>query len=350
MEILGLLRAATIADLDAVQYYRVFLPLRNIDRYAGGAKCITTADAQTVTDEPLANRDVYVVSRMYSTAGEMRKMVDWTHEQGAAFVFDSDDDLTEKSRLVSGNGEAFIGALQMADYVTVSTEQLAECLGKYTDKAPIVLPNHIDCDWFSRVADGAIRQFPGLVVGLSGSPTHWADWRYAAVALGRIADRRCSEVTPLVQGDPPDYVQYINRLHSFGVAPYLSYPLMLAQFDVLLCAVDRYDPFNYGKSMIKPLEAMMAGALPVCGVFYQRLADEGAPVVIVPDDGVDGWMHALETVLSQPDLMHELRAAGRQWVTEHYDIANGWRLWHDAYSGLEHSAQPSTVAADPYEL
>jgi len=337
MNILGLLRSSGLYDLDACQYYRAFLPLNKIDHSeAARAKCITTPDTVAATDADLKGRDLYVISRMYGPTDKLIAFVEWIHDNGGRLVFDADDDLTERYRLVSGRGDKFIEALGMVDYVTTTTPYLADYFSQWTQNEPVVLPNHLDCEWFVRAISTAKRAFPGYAIGFSGSPTHWGDWYTAAPAFSRIAEEYSHIVQPLAQGDPPSYLNFVDRLIKLPAAPYCGYPLALAQFDVVLCAVDGRDPFNLGKSNVKPLEVMMAGALPICSRFvpYVDLYERGAPIKLVEEDSVDGWYEAMQWAVDNREEVDYMSGSGASWVAEHYDMASGYKLWLKAYEGF----------------
>lgn len=333
MNILGFLRAEGLEDIDAVQYYRCFLPLRKLDNLENvTAKVLTEPEAAIVRDEAVVGRDLYVMSRMYGP--NMQPLLDLVHNNGGLLVFDCDDDLTEDYRLVSGRGEAFKQTLGMVDHVTTTSFPLMVRLSEWTKEPPVVLPNYIDCDWWEQIVSGTRRALPGYVIGFSGTRTHWGDWYKAAPAMARIARDFCDVVAPLVQGSPPDYVQYIERIGTMPQVPYMGYPMHLAQFDVVLCAVDPMDRFNAGKSAIKPIEAMTAGALPICSRFdpyVDLMVEENAPIVVVEEESVEGWYEAIRKTIVDREWADTLRATGRSWVRKHYDISVGVEKWMNAY-------------------
>jgi glycosyltransferase involved in cell wall biosynthesis len=335
-QVLGFTRGTGWDALDGPQYYRSYLPLREMNRAANGieAHIVSHDDIENATDEVLSGRDVYMMARMYNE--NIEPVMDLVHSWGAKFVLDSDDDLTDTYRLVSGRGEEFKKVLSMVDHVTVSTQPLADLFSQWSQEPPTVLPNHVDTSWMLSVASQAKRAFNGFSIGFSGSPTHWQDWYLPAAPLQRIA--REYDVVPIVHGEGPRYLNYLgdNTIYLGGV-PFAVYPMLLAQFDAVLCAVDHQDDFNTGKSNVKALECLSIGVLPVCSQFppYAQLRDEGAPVIIIEEESRDGWYEAMRWVVENQEQAKALAATGMAWVKERYDMCHtGHTLWSSFYDGI----------------
>ena len=337
MNVLGFLRDKDLESMDAVQYYRTFLPLREIHRHADEVKAnmVIAQDLEGQTDAALAGRDIYTMCRMYQVE-DFEEFLAAIHRQGAVLVLDSDDDLTEDYKLVSGRGPEFKEILGMVDYVTVSTPALAEHLGQYTQKTPTVLRNHIDTDWMIETARRAKRLVDdGLTMGFLGSPTHWGDWRLPSIPLATLA--REFGITPMLVGVLPRYLNCIADAVRLGPVPFSVYPIVLSQFDVVLCAVDSADEFNAGKSAVKALECMALGIVPICSRFtaYLELAEAGAPIVLVSEDTRAGWYDAMHTIVTDEGLRIQLGTAGPAWVKANRDMTvSGWQHWERFYQGI----------------
>jgi len=319
--------------MEAVQYYRTFLPLREMNEQTDiEAQCVAKDELEGVTDDELGGRDIYTMCRMYGPG--YQGFIEEIHSRGGVFVLDSDDDLTEDYRLVSGRGDLFKEILSAADYVTTSTPYLADRLGRFTEKPPVVLRNHVDVDWMQSVASKARRVAEGLTIGFSGSPTHWGDWYLSAVPFARIG-RDYPGVTLVLHGEVPRYLKHAaEKMVEFGGVPFSIYPALLAQFDILLCAVDVRDEFSKCKSAIKALEAMAVGAVPICSRFkpYMDLAYMGAPVVIIEEESREGWFEAMRQLVTCWDLRDQLASQGPAWVRKHRDMANGgYQNWEKFY-------------------
>jgi len=333
MKILGFTRGTKLAEMDAVQYYRTYLPLREVHRHDNGieAQIVNQEAVAGLTDDQLGGRDIYTMCRMYHE--DVQDFLDEVHRRGGVFVLDSDDDLTEDYKLVSARGEEFKEVLSLVDYVTTSTQALADRFVQWTREKPTVLYNHVDVDWMVKISSKAKRMIDGLTIGFSGSPTHWGDWRKPSVPFARIL--REFDVQGVLHGEVPRYLTYAAKdLVLLGGVPYAIYPVVLSQFDIVLCAVDRDDPFNAGKSAVKPLECMAVGAVPICSRFgpYYALHKAGAPVVIIQDDTPEGWYYAMAALIKCPEHRLSLKARGAFWVKKYRDMSrSGYKQWEAFY-------------------
>ena len=325
--------------MTAVEYYRMYLPLREVNRSTEiNAKVMSQSEIGEQwrdgewSDDFLAGRDIYMHGR--NVHENCDAYLDRLHEMGALMVMDCDDDLTETWRLVSGRGEEFKYTLSRVDYVTASTAPLARLFGRYTRRPVTVLQNHVDVEWMQSLRSDRFGIIPeGVTVGFSGSPTHQHDWAIASTALSLIAD----SVVPMVHGDPPGYFTYVDGIVCLGYSPFSVYPAMLSQFDILLCAVDTNDHFNDGKSSLKALEAMAVGAVPICSRFgpYMDLAETGAPLVIVEEDTQDGWFEAIRDLVEDEEKRTVLYQNGPSWVRDNRDMMeSGYELWADFYRSI----------------
>ena len=339
INVLGFTRGTGLLDVDGPQYYRALLPLREVHKAANGiaTQLLSSEDVIGLSDRVLEDVDFVTMSRMYQE--DIDPFLLLLHTYGAQLVLDADDDLTENYKLVSGRGEIFKEILGKVDHVTVSTQPLADLYGQYTSKPPVVLRNHVDVDWMIEIASRARRLQEGLTIGVTGSPTHWGDWRIVAPPLQRIVKEFRPGLTPILSGEVPRYMKYVGeedeRIELGGV-PFSVYPVILKQFDIVLCAVDTQDPFNDGKSAVKALECMALGVVPICSRFgpYMDLATGGAPVIIVEEDTGDGWFEAMRKVVQDDDYRTSLSKRGPTWVKEHRDMqASGHLCWSNFYKG-----------------
>lgn len=331
MRVMGFVRDTDIKKMDAVQYYRTFLPLRFLGEADNDIGCAIMGKEEAARNPDVRGFDVYTMCRMYHV--DCQEFLGQVHSQGAPLVLDSDDDLTEDYKLVSGHGPEFKQVLGMVDYVTVSTPALAEHFGQYTQKPPTVLRNCVDTDWLVDIAGKAKRLETGLTMGFIGSPTHWGDWRLPSVPFARIV--REFGIRPVICGNAmPRYLQYVGEeIIVLGHVPFAAYPAVLKQFDVVLCAVDVKDKFNSGKSALKPLECMALGIVPICSRFgpYLELANAGAPIVVVAEDTQRGWNGAIRSIVANEKLRLMLSAAGPEWVKKNRDMKIGYKLWERFY-------------------
>ena len=337
--ILGFTRDTAWDKMDGVQYYRTYLPLREINRQAKGmaAEVIGQNTIAALSDDDLGGRDIYTMARMYGEGHQ--EFVQEIHGRGGALVLDSDDDLTETYRLVSGRGAEFKEVLGQVDYVTVSTQYLADLFSQYTKRPPTVLKNCVDVKWMVERMSAGKRVVTGLTIGFSGSPTHWGDWYLPAIPFQRIV--KDFDVAPILHGEVPRYLTYCtnDRVIKLAGVPFSIYPVALSQFDIVLCAVDVRDGFSLGKSSVKALEAMVVGAVPICSPLpaYQEIHEQGAPVVMIEEDSRDGWYEAMRKVVSDEAYRQDLVSRGREWVYAHRDMTNtGYKQWEKFYLEIAH--------------
>lgn len=343
MKILSYLKTEDEKDIDGTQYYRQVSPLNAVNDYAEGID-VTFMTKKSIEDvqkehgaglvgRMMSGYDIYAYPRMIHE--DCEAFLEEVHKQGGLLVVDSDDDLTEDYKLVSGRGQAFKKMLGLVDYVTVSTPALADRFAPLTKRPPVALLNCVDVDWMQSVSEQSKRIVEGLTIGFSGSPTHWGDWYLPAVPLQRI----CREfpVRAILHGETPRYLNYCqDGVIKIGGVPYIVYPVILAQFDILLCAVDIKDPFNAGKSAVKALECMATGVVPICSRFkpYMDLADQGAPLVIVEEESRDGWYGAMADLLCDSDRIDHHKSQGPDWVRAHRDIKTGYKQWESFFRAI----------------
>ncbi len=237
------------------------------------------------------------------------------HEYGPAF-----DYVAPGSAGLQNLGEL----LRAADTVWVTTESIASSVAPYN---PRTVP-HLNSVPLEYVAtDPPPRDVAQpLRIGYAGSGYRLEDFSSIWGALQAISrtwgDRLCFEfwgidVSPFPPLDSPvrqtpftfSYFEYLTRLHS-------------AQFDILLCPLLDHPTPRLGKSLIKYLEAAVAGAV---GVFsdvppYATLP-HGLTCLKVANEA-EHWEGALETLISMPAAdLDDLRRRCVQHVREEFSNA-----------------------------
>lgn len=345
MKVLGFTRVNEGMGLSGVSYYRVALPLEALDELTGH-QAVTydqimlenmfrlALDNGKNPDMVLEGHDIYVLGRLYHD-DHADEFIDGIRNQGGLVVLDTDDDLTEKHRHLDSRGIEFINQIKRVDLVTVSTPYLARRISKYVDYKPPILPNHLNVRWFSQASLEHKRKYDGLTLGVIGTPTHYNDWLFLEGVFERLSKKY--DVTILVAGYQPDYLEQYEHLPP---VPYINYPGLMREFDIVCCALDPDDGFNKSKSGIKALEAMAAarsskkiGAVPVCTDMpvYRRVVNHGHNGLLVDNDD---WYEALEMLIRDKRTRNRLAYRGHKWVRDNRDIKQGYRLWKRAYSDL----------------
>lgn len=318
---------------------RLLWPLRELNKHPEWAcRAIGDADVKQMlaTDSvsQLEGYDLYVFARVQ---GPGRCPFEKELARGAKFVYETDDDLTDDYR--AQGWELWIKqTVDWCDAVTVSTEPLARQMERY-DKPVRVLPNYIDTAWYSSVSQSSERMEEGLTIGLAGTQTHFFDWCEVLEALIHIRERY-PHVNVACLGYKPAYMDRVPGLLHFAPVPFGAYPKLLRQIDIRLCPLDMEDRFNHSKSDIAALEAMAAGrevrhkklggAIPVCsaGLVYEQSVRDGENGLLVHNGE---WEEALVRLIEDRGLRIRLAAQGHEWVREHRDLAQGTRLWAEAY-------------------
>lgn len=343
ISVIAFVRNSEVTGISAINYYRAIAPLSYLNQEPDfdikilGQKEIRWLMEQGL-DHQLLGADLYLTSRLFAGKEGRPEFIGAIHESGGKVIFDTDDDLTDEYREL-GRGEDFKGILRDTDYVTVSTPYLAERMRPYTRRPPVALYNHTDVGWFSEVSMAATRLVDGLTVGMIGTASHYDDWHFPLEALHRIAKEH-PDVTIVAAGYTPDYLKSLDNLIELSPVPYVQYPKMMRQFDIVCCSLDPGDGFNLSKSGIKALEAMSAarmfsddkigGAVPVCTNMpvYRRVVNNRNNGLLVDNDQ---WYDALSLLVEDRKFMEKLAVTGHKWAAQHRNIATGYRAWGKAY-------------------
>jgi len=346
IKVIGFVRDTPNGGLSPVNYYRAYLPLRALQELDKRFEVTIFSQAQvgelirqygSRSEEILMGRDLYVISRLF-TRQYLDRFVDAIHEDGGKVIFDTDDDLTDDYRDL-GRGEDFKITIGAMDLVTVSTPFLSKRIHRYVNHKPPILMNHIDFKWFSKESRKAPRTVPGLTVGLVGTASHYDDWIYPVRALRKLAEES-TDINLVVAGFFPDYLDDLPNLHQIKPVPYLKYPGMIRQFDIICCSLDPDDMFNKSKSAIKAIEAMSSvrrlsdgrwgGAVPVCTNMpvYRRAVNHMHNGILTSNDG---WYDALSEMIHNTKLRNNIAVNGTKWVQKNRDINVGYKSWAKLY-------------------
>lgn len=298
-------------------------------------------------------------------AKQAREFLHTLHRAGNVLIYDADDDMfspwisrqqhagilahksfqeLEEERLVR------IEVLQLCDGCTVSTQRLATIVRQYVpDDYPVeVVPNLLDCAWWTRIKQVAQRWIPGPTIGWAGGGRPDDDLALIADAWGEIA-RRFPDVTFVLQGARPgpdgkpslDATPWFRPIAEavphervvllpwFGIK---EYPLGMLNIDILCCPlVDR--PFNRAKTPIKALEGVAAGSAVVASpTVYGQVIDQRENGILC--DTPQDWTDALVDLLHGTTWRQELvgRLALKVWQ-QHNLQESSWR-WPYAWANI----------------
>lgn len=279
--------------------------------------------------------DLYVIQRLMYEANEYQAgFFDALHSTGAKVVFETDDDLLDNAR--TGYESWVRDTVSYCDAVTVSTEPLAERM-RTLGKPVYVHKNHLDTAWFGETSMKARRELDGLVIGLVGTRSHWGDWALVVDAIKRIHEEY-PDVQFACAGYYPPYLEGLDWIKVFAPVPYPQYPMLMRQFDIVLCPLDWSDKFNHSKSDISALDAMAAkrpitskkfgGAIPLCSnapVYRETIMHRRNGIL------VDDWYEGLRELLEDRFLRQKIQQRSLQWVRKNRDTAACGKLLAETY-------------------
>lgn len=213
----------------------------------------------------------------------------------------------------------------VAHLVTVSTEPLADVMRRYNPNV-VVIQNHVDSALFDLERPKRDR----LTVGWAGGDSHLRDWEMVAPRLRRFLSRNpdvdfhsiganyliANKVRGRHTGWSTDLFDYYRTIDfDIGIAPLIP------------------NQFNRSKSAIKALEYSALG-IPVIASDvepYQAFVVDGVTGFLVSKD--HEWEARLRDLVNDEAMRLEMGAAAKEHARK-WSIAEGWKLWADAYASL----------------
>ena len=335
----------------AVEVYRILTPLSYINRKSR-AKCgwMSLGDAMLkIASEgrtAFGHVDVVVlhktlIERRLATGRDSALL----REMGATVVYEVDDDYSGKYRPATDDRPGdWMGVLDHADAVTVTTEALRDRVLETHDLPVHVLPNQIDYYVFADAcirADRTIEGDPTIMV--AGTRTHYEDWRVLAGVVPRIQEKY-PNARFVVAGYTPHYLAE-HDVESLPPVPYIQYPSLLRQADILLKPLVPDDGFNLCKSDIGALEGWSARRM-----LHQRSIFGGCAVIatdcpvyngtiknrkngLLVEHTEDAWYDAISELIEDTVLRRTLQKNGHRDARER-SMSVQWTKWHRVYRQL----------------
>lgn len=313
----------SVEDSTACGYYRVRLPFDEMKKH--GVDCHYESVVAPVPEDV-----IFVGQRIGYPGFRTNWLRLW---RTRPMVWETDDDLwcldPTNERAVKVYTPALLDELEQivrtAHMVTVSTEPLAEAMGKFNPNV-VILPNHID----GAMLDIERPHRDRLTVGWAGGDSHKKDLAMVAPRLKRFLGRNPNVDFHVIGQDylhenkiPGRWTAWSNELFDYyrtidfdiGIAPLIS------------------SRFNQSKSAIKALEYAALG-IPV-------IASDEAPYRPFVVDGVTGflvryeheWEARLRDLTNDVGMREEMGRNAKEHA-KRWTIQNGWHLWADAYSTL----------------
>ena len=293
------------------------------------------------TDEGLQRLqgyDIYVQVRANATIEPGKNPMEPFLKDGAAHVYDIDDDLTGEHRDF-GKQRGLTDTVGICDAVTCTNEYLSSQMGRY-GKPTYVVPNALDVEWYEKSSMSTERDDSVLTIGLVGTPTHFFDWILVKDALLKIK-QEFPEVRILCGGYRPAYLEEIADTF-YAPVPFMVYPSLLRQLDIRLCPLENpeKEPFNLSKSPISALEAMASsrqirsgragGAVPICSdhpVFRETVQHKQTGLLVKDGD----WYEAIRYVIKNKERREGMAMAGLRWVKKSASVYQTVDRWAEVY-------------------
>lgn len=322
--------------ISACEEYRVIQPLQELEEkghniYLMNASAHLSRLKRRIDD--LEGCDLLLLNRIVSDKGmeDVYKTVTArAFAKGTSSVVDFDDDFRNVHRSVH---PGVLPDLSGFSAITVTTDHLRSAYGGM-NKHIYVIPNLIQLRRFENLE----RELDGIVIGLSGSSTHILDWEPAARAIKRVLDER-PEIKAFVSGLLPMELSghprvlipgMVRKEYTVGgdlLVGYNHYPWLLKQVDILVCAVDPSDRFNWHKSPLKVLEGWAAGCAVIATgkplPIYDEVITHGENGLLCYHDE-DAYYRSLCRLLDDSNLMWRIRNNGKaevrvRWGSDHTD-------------------------------
>jgi len=349
-------------QLGGVELYRVSFPCYHINQYSEtwemhwmGLSDIKVRGWELV--QFISQYDLFVFPRFFFPTGspfkqEMAKIISLIRKCGKRILYETDDDYTNEHRKIM-DGDA-VEVMRWSDALIVTQQYLGQKLASRSGRPYYICPNSLPHVWknpdfsFSAARSDARLPHPvpegKIVILLSGSPTHEADWAIMANPLRWLLEEHGDKAELWVAGYHPDYLKNLPSTQLLPGRPYADYTHLIRSADIVLAPVIPNDGFNMGKSPIKAVEGMGAlrdlggrdaGAAVIArdNPIYRLAIKNGKTGLVVKHTEVE-WYQALEAVVLNDALRHSLQVAGYQAAWRHFDAAKTWTSWTRAFDAV----------------
>ena len=215
-------------------------------------------------------------------------------------------------------------AMLACDFCIASTSGLAHAMREAGATKVCVIENALDEETVRLAA--AISRTPRKDDGLvriaygSGTKTHDADFRIAAVAIKRVLAAR-PNVRLRILGElnlPPDFDDVVGQIERLPLSNYATYLKRLAESDISIAPLED-NVFNDAKSNIKYLEAASIRLPSVCSpsAAMRTAIQDGDTGFLAPDSAT--WERALLALVDDEALRATM--ADRAYHHVHADYA-----------------------------
>jgi glycosyltransferase involved in cell wall biosynthesis len=318
-------------------WYRMEVPLRELGRHNGHEVTVVAAGTEAARSRP-GQYDIIAAERL----SENGQMGTWRRLSAhGRLVYELDDDCfsVEPANWQAYSTftradvqDAIAHCAEVADLVTVSTQPLAEVMGKFNPNT-VVLPNFIP-GWVLDLPERPRRDHPRA--GWMGGSSHGRDIQMIAAPLRRFLDRhpgwdgwlagvdfrpavrhRRTGFTPWIQvnTDPESFYSSID--FDIGLAPLMP------------------SAFNRSKSYIKALEYAARG-IPVIATDWEPYRDfviHGVTGFLIPFGKDHLWLRYMSELAADEGLRESMGAKAKEHARQ-FTIEGNWDRWENAYQAL----------------
>jgi glycosyltransferase involved in cell wall biosynthesis len=229
--------------------------------------------------------------------------------------------------------------MQNIDYITTTTEPLADRLKKYNSRVTVI-PNAIDLPMFNPyLKTDKDYDKKEIVIGWTGSNTHYADLLEAEDAIAQVVNKY-PNVKLLIGGwdkcplfkNVPD-----NKKITVPWTTMEKYPEMLSKIDIGVCPLEE-TKFNEAKSNLKYIELAAMG-IPVIAskVYpYEHTITDGQDGFLIKAKGANHikWVKKLETLINDREVRKQIGTNGRKLIEEKYNQERVSDDWYRFYKSI----------------
>lgn len=293
-------------------------------------------------DDLISTYDLFVFARICiaprSEAYESAKyLIEKMRGAGKRVIYEVDDDFTNEFRYVA-NGDS-VTLASWCDAITVTTPYLARTLQRKAHRPTHIVPNVLDPQFWKLPSIVKLPEERIRIV-LSGSKTHYNDWKVLAGVLHRIADDY-ENVRVLLGAFHPDYLQDVKNVEFVPALLYPQYTDLIKNADIVLAPVEPMDKFNLGKSPIKAVEGMgatrlvdgkVAGAAVIAtdNEVYRLAITNGKDGLLV-EHTPEAWGDAIRELITNVEKRKALQYAAYETAWKRYDLSKEWVKWAGTY-------------------
>ncbi len=297
---------------------------------------IVVDDAGTVHGINIGTGKVVVFQRPGSY--QVTQAIPLLQKQGIKVIIDQDDSLsTIHPRNVAFktydprtshnlNWMHAARSCELADWVTVTTEALAEEYGKHGRVT--VIPNHIP-ESYLRIPRPS-NEIP-IVTWAGWTNTHVDDLLVTGGLINQVLIDTGAKFAAF--GDEKIFMDLAIRNRPpneyWGFSSIQDYPQRLIKADIGLVPLKK-SQFNESKSRLKSLEYASLGVVPVASPTPDNLQLHEMGVGLIAEKPKDWYTHVRDLILDN-DMRMEMSKKCREVASE-LSIEGNWNLWWDCWS------------------